>query len=124
MEAKHVEALLAARATTPAAANKLRKLLALLMRVAILNGWRKDNPVSAVKGIKIKSKGHRTRTDDEITAFEARHPVGTEARLAFALLLCTGQRRSDVVRMGRSHVKDGIITIVQQNDPARASSGA
>jgi integrase len=121
MEAKHVEALLAARATTPAAANKLRKLLALLMRVAILNGWRKDNPVSAVKGIKIKSKGHRTRTDDEITAFEARHPVGTEARLAFALLLCTGQRRSDVVRMGRSHVKDGIITIVQQKTAMEVS---
>jgi hypothetical protein len=87
MEAKHVEALLAAKQATPAAANKLRKLLALLMRVAILNGWRKDNPVSAVKGIKIKSTGHRTWTDDEIAAFEAKHPIGTEARLAFTLLL-------------------------------------
>lgn len=113
MEAKHVEALLAAKQATPAAANKLRKLLALLMRVAILNGWRKDNPVSAVKGIKIKSTGHRTWTDDEIAAFEAKHPIGTEARLAFTLLLWTGQRRSDVVRMGRQHVRDGIITITQ-----------
>jgi integrase len=121
MEAKHVEALLAARATTPAAANKLRKLLALSMRIAILNGWRKDNPVSAVKGIKIKSKGHRTWTDDEIATFEARHPVGTEARLAFALLLYTGQRRSDVVRMGRSHVKDGIVTIMQQKTAMEVS---
>jgi integrase len=84
------------------------------MRVAILNGWRKDNPVSAVKGIKIKSKGHRTWTDDEIAAFEAKHPVGTEARLAFTLLLWTGQRRGDVVRMGRQHVQDGVLTIVQQ----------
>jgi integrase len=41
------------------------------------------------------------------------HPIGTEARLAFALLLYTGQRRSDVVRMGRQHIKDGIISIVQ-----------
>jgi integrase len=91
------------------------------MRIAILNGWRKDNPVSAVKGIKIKSKGHRTWTDDEIAAFEARHPVGTEARLAFALLFYTGQRRSDVVRMGRSHVKDGIITIMQQKTAMEVS---
>jgi integrase len=114
MEAKHVEAIIAAKASTPSAANKLRKLLLLLMRVAILNGWRKDNPVGAVAGMKIKSKGHRTWTDNEIATFKAAHPVGTEARLAFALLLFTGQRRSDVVRMGRQHVKDGVLTITQK----------
>jgi integrase len=114
MEAKHVEAIIGSKASTPTAANKLRKLLGLLMRVAILNGYRKDNPVTAVKGIKIKSKGHRTWTDEEIAAFEAHFPIGTEARLAFALLLWTGQRRGDVVRMGPDHVRDGIITITQQ----------
>jgi integrase len=84
------------------------------MRVAVLEGWRKDNPVLAVRGVKIRSKGHRTWTDDEIAAFEAFYPIGTEARLAFALLLYTGQRRSDVVRMGRQHVKDGVLTIAQK----------
>ncbi len=82
--------------------------------VAILDGWRKDNPCLAVKSVKTKSKGHRTWTDDEIACFESFYPVGTEARLAFALLLYTGQRRSDVVRMGREHVKDGILTITQK----------
>ena len=67
-----------------------------------------------MKGIKVRSKGHRTWTDEEIAAFEAHFPIGTEARLAFTLLLWTGQRRGDVVRMGRDHVKDGIITITQQ----------
>jgi hypothetical protein len=38
MEPKHVEVILTAKASTPTAANKLRKLLLLLMRVAILNG--------------------------------------------------------------------------------------
>ena len=114
MQAKHVAKILADKAGTPAAANKLRKLLSLLMRVAILEGWRKDNPCVAVKGVKIKSKGHRTWTDEEITAFEAFYPIGTEARLAFALLLYTGQRRSDVVRMGRQHVEDGVLTITQK----------
>src|SRR5262249_42144607 len=111
MEAKHVEAILAAKVSTPAASNKLRKLLLLLMRVAILHGYRKDNPVAAVKGMKIRSKGHRTWTDHEIDAFEAAHSIGTEARLAFALLLWTGQRRGDVVHMGREHVMDDIMTI-------------
>ena len=32
--------------------------------------------------------------------YEARHPIGTKARLAFDLLLYTGVRRSDVVKLG------------------------
>ena len=121
MEAKHVEAIISSKAATPTAANKLRKLLSVLMRLAILEGWRNDNPVSAVEGIKIKSDGHRTWTDEEIAAFEAFYPIGTEARLAFALLLYTGQRRSDVVRMGRQHIKNGFITIVQAKTKVEVS---
>ena len=94
----------------------------VLMRLAILEGWRNDNPVSAVEGIKIKSDGHRTWTDEEIAAFEAFYPIGTEARLAFALLLYTGQRRSDVVRMGRQHIKNGFITIVQAKTKSKSRS--
>jgi len=93
----------------------------VLMRLAILEGWRNDNPVSAVERIKIKSDGHRTWTDEEIAAFEAFYPIGTEARLAFALLLYTGQRRSDVVRMGRQHIKNGFITIVQAKTKVEVS---
>ena len=36
-----------------------------------------------------------------------------------ALCLYTGQRRSDVVRMGRQHVKDGRISVAQQKTAAR-----
>src|SRR5262249_2649491 len=35
-------------------------------------------------------------------------------RLALALLLYTAQRRSDVVRMGRQHIKDGLLHVKQQ----------
>ena len=37
--------------------------------------------------------------------FEATHPIGTKARLAFALLLYTGQRRSDIVKIGLRHIQ-------------------
>jgi integrase len=104
-----------AKAATPAAANTFRKLLSVLMRVAIDAGWRKDNPVATVKGIRTKSDGFRTWTDEEIAAFRARHEVGTKPRLALELLLCTGQRRGDAVRMGHQHVKDdGVLTIRQE----------
>jgi integrase len=55
-----------------------------------------------------------------IARFEAAHPIGTRARLAFALLLYTGQRRSDVVRMGPQHLAKssdwpyGTLTVDQQ----------
>lgn len=37
------------------------------------------------------------------------------------LLLYTAQRRSDVVRMGRQHVRDGILTMRQQKTGAEVS---
>jgi site-specific recombinase XerD len=96
-----------AKAATPAAANTFRKLLSVLKRVAIDAGWRKDNPVATVKGIRTKSDGFRTWTDEEIAAFRARHEVGTKPRLALELLLCTGQRRGDAVRREREACHQG-----------------
>jgi len=49
----------------------------------------------------------------EIERFEAAHPIGTKARLAFALLLYTGQRRSDVVTMGPQDIHHDVLTIDQ-----------
>src|SRR3712207_8216643 len=54
-----------------------------------------------------RSPGLPSWSDEEIAAYEARWPLGTKQRLALALLLYTGQRRSDVVRMGRQHLRDG-----------------
>lgn len=55
--------------------------------------------------------GHHTWTEEELERFEARWPLGTRARLAFDLLLYTGLRRGDVVKIGRQHVRDGVITV-------------
>ena len=50
----------------------------------------------------------------EVAQFQATHPVGTTARLAFVLALYTAQRVSDVVRMGCQHVKGDRIAVRQQ----------
>ena len=57
--------------------------------------------------------GYHTWTLEEVRQFEKRHPVGAKARLALALLLFTGQRRSDITRLGRQHIRDGKITLTQ-----------
>jgi integrase len=62
-----------------------------------------------VRAIRVKSDGFHSWTDAEIAQFEKHHPVGSRPRLALALLLFTGQRRSDVVSMGRQHIRDAVI---------------
>jgi integrase len=115
---EHVVKLMAQRASKPSAANNLRQILRALMAHAVESGMRKDDPAREVKPLKIRTDGHHSWTEDEISQFEARHPIGSRARLAFALLLYTGQRRSDVVKMGRQHVRDGCIHVCQQKTGA------
>lgn len=66
-----------------------------------------------------RPEGFHAWTIDDIEAFEQAHPIGTTARLAFALLLYTGQRRSDVVRFGRQHVRDEWIRFTQHKGRRR-----
>jgi integrase len=106
--------LMAARAEKPDSANGLRKVLRAMMKHAVEVGLRVDDPTRDVRAIRVKSDGFHSWTDTEICQFEKRHPIGSRARLALALLLYTGQRRSDVVRMGRQHIRDGVLHVRQQ----------
>jgi integrase len=55
----------------------------------------------------------------KIETFERYWPIGTRKRLAFALLLYSFQRRGDVIRLGRQHVAQGCLTIVQHKTKAK-----
>lgn len=114
LETRHIVALLGAMSDRKAAANKLLDRLRSLMDFAVLMRLRKDNPTLGVKPYRLATDGFKTWSEADIATFRAKHPKGTRARLAFELLLNTGQRRSDVVRMGWQHVRDGRIEIHQQ----------
>jgi integrase len=105
--------LMAARADRPDSANGLRKALRAMMQHAVEIGIRADDPTRDVKAIRVKSDGYHSWSDAEVSQFEEHYAIGTRARLALALLLYTGQRRGDVVRMGRQHIKDGFFTVRQ-----------
>ncbi|GAA0569527.1 tyrosine-type recombinase/integrase [Caenispirillum bisanense] len=113
LEKKHVRAMVAEKAATPAAANNLLRMLRLLMRFAIEEDFRADDPTVGVKSVRYVTDGFHTWTEDEIARFERTYPVGTRERLALALALYTGQRRSDLVRMGRQHVRGDRIRVKQ-----------
>jgi integrase len=89
-------------------------MIHLLMRHAVDLGWRGDDPTRDVRKVRHKSAGFKTWEEHHIEAFTDHHKPGTRAHLALSLLLYTGQRRSDVVRMGRQHIRNGVLSIVQQ----------
>jgi integrase len=116
LPAEWIEALLDAK--PPHAARSWLVTLRSLCAFAVKRGLRRDDPTANIKQRAIKGDGFHTWTEDEIAQFEAHHPIGTKPRLAFALLLYTAQRRSDVVRMGRQHIKDGVLMVKQQKTGA------
>jgi integrase len=74
----------------------------------------KTDPSLGIKLKAPKSDGHHSWSDAEIAAYEARHPIGSKARLALALGLYTAQRRSDVVCFGKQNIKNGVLTFRQK----------
>jgi integrase len=111
MQRKHIEALLDGMSPT-AARNWFKAIRALTEHCADV-GMLRENPTLGIKPHKIKSDGFHTWTEDEIAQFEAHHRIGTRERLALALGLYSGQRRGDVIRMGRQHIRDGLLHVTQ-----------
>jgi integrase len=114
LEASHIAAMVAAKANTPTAANNFRKVLHHLLDHANALGWIRSNPAKLVKRYKIKGDGFHTWSEDEVTRYEKRHPVGSKAHLALMLMLYTGQRRSDIIRMGWQHMRGDKIAVRQK----------
>jgi integrase len=75
-------------------------------------GFVTDNPAGDVSYPKLRSgEGFPVWTEDDVAAYETRWPLGTRQRVWIAVLLYTGLRRGDAVRLGRQHVRDGIATL-------------
>jgi integrase len=114
LEQRHIENMLAEKSGKPAAQRNLLRVLRALLAFCVQERMRKDNPAVGIKLRARKTEGYHSWTDDEVLQFEARHPIGTKPRLAFALLFYTAQRRSDVVRLGPASIvtRNGVQRLV------------
>jgi integrase len=114
MPRKAVVHVIGQKSATPAAANNLLKKLRSLIRFGIANGYRPDDPTIGIK--RFKEGTHHSWTEQEIAKFEARWPVGSRERTAFALALFTGQRRADIASMtwAAYDAAAGLIEVVQE----------
>ncbi len=69
---------------------------------------------SSLRARKVDTEGFHTWTEEEIAVFEERHPIGTKARLAFDLMLWTGQRGGDARVMGPQHLRNKRLHVTQE----------
>lgn len=98
-------------------ANATIAFLRVLFAEAVEAGWLKDNPA-----VGIRTRAHETRErqpwpDDKIRAFREIAPPKT--RLAFELLLGTGQRIGDVLAMRWDDLRDGGVMVRQNKTKAK-----
>lgn len=121
LAAPHILMLRDRRAEKPGSANNRLKYLSAMFGWAVNRGVLRANPARDVKPIRHMGTGFHSWTPAEVLQFEARHPVGSKARLALALLLFTGPRRGDVVTFGRQHLKEGWIRFVPRKTRYRRS---
>jgi integrase len=111
---KNMLDLMAQLADKPGSASNFRKAMRAMCRHGVDIELIENDPTRDVKPIPSKNPdGHHSWTEYEINQFRAFHPIGTWARTVFELALCTGQRRSDIVRMSRRDIRDGLLYVKQ-----------
>ena len=100
------------RGNTPAQARHFVITMKGLFGWATDAGFIKTDPAANVKLPKErKTQGFPVWTEADIARYEAHWPLSTKERVWLAVLLYTGLRRGDAVRLGRQHVRAGIASI-------------
>lgn len=112
------------RRATPAEANNFLKALRNLFAWATKYKVYDKNPTKDVEYFKPTGEGHKAWSEEDISKFEAKWQLGTMERLAIDLLIYTGLRRGDVVRLGWHHLNDGMFSIRMEKMEGRTNEEA
>lgn len=98
MKRRHVKEILGRFSATPHKAKHLLVALRKMIRASLDEEWIEVDPTWKLS-YRPEYKGWRAWTDGEREKFEARWPIGSTPRTAYALALWLGNRRSDVARL-------------------------
>jgi len=98
------------RAATPSQARNFLDAMRGLFRWAFEKGYVSVDPTAGVKNPKRShGAGFAAWTEEDVAAYEAKWPLGTKQRVWLEVLINTGGRRGDAVRLGRQNLQDGNI---------------
>jgi integrase len=101
------------KASLPGAAADRVKAIRAVFKWAFDEDHVASNPARELSKPQLRHGGWHAWSVEEVAQFRRQHPIGTKAHLALALMLWTGVRRSDVVRLGRQHERNGWIKFTQ-----------
>ncbi|ALE03419.1 Integrase [Bartonella ancashensis] len=110
IQKKHIIAGVERRKETPATAQNFLKALNSLFKWAMEQGLLEKNPTLGVKAPPLKNKdGFVVWSEADIDKYYYHWPLGTHERVWIDVLLYTGLRRGDAIRIGWKDVTDNII---------------
>jgi integrase len=110
-----------ARRRTPHQGRHFLDTMRGLFRWAAKAKHSKDPTLGVEDPARPKSDGFRPWTEEHVAAFHKRWPVGTRERVWLDVLLYTGLRRGDAVRLGRQHVRNEIATLKTEKNGAEVT---
>lgn len=102
------------RSATPSQAKHFVTTIRNMFAWAIDAKLARQDPTIGIKFKRSKNQrkgGFPVWTDEDIAAFERCWPRGTRPRVMFDIFLYTGLRRGDAARVGKQHVRKGVITL-------------
>lgn len=105
-------------ADTPRKANYIVQVLSVVFTFAIEAEYRTTNPCARIKPLR-GGQGHRPWEESEIALFRSHWPADTRERVAFELLLNTGQRGGDVRVMAPQQAKGEQVAVRQSKTAER-----
>jgi integrase len=103
------------RKDTPAQARNFLDAMRGLFRWAAKAQLLKSDPTGGIDNpARPNTGGFAVWSEDDVTAYERRWPIGTRQRVWLDVLIYTGLRRGDAVRFGKQHIRDGVGTITTE----------
>ena len=116
---RHIVVLRDRKATFPTAANKRLAYLSQLFDWAVESEYMPANLTKEVSRLTVRPGGFHSWAPEEVRQYQARHPIGTKARLALSLIAFAGLRRSDVCQIGKQHLQGGWLVKPQHKNRKR-----
>jgi integrase len=80
-----------------------------------------SDPTIGSEVVKPKTKGFLPWTEEELEKYERRWPIGTRERVMFGVYCFTGLRRGDAAKLGKQHIRNGVITIDTEKTGTRVT---
>jgi integrase len=80
-----------------------------------------SDPTAGKSVAKPKTKGFPEWTEEELDQYAAHWPIGTRERVMWGVFCFTGLRRGDAARLGKQHIRNGVITIDTEKTGTRVT---